>query len=783
LVQEGKIKPSENPWLALGAQEASGVIEGQKARVEFQALYDKQALENPNFFKDRNAFDALASSFMTNKETLFKDSMYLRRAFHESFDPVIPQMGLAHEKEVTERRIGLVVGGVDSKVLELVQNLEQLPSDSDVSLDSWWDTPEYIRKPVPQMIQDHRENLEARKQAIIGDFKEWINQSPEAAIGRGILNSAIVNRIIDIRKQGEYSKEAKYLMETLNLGSGLLFETQEARGAVAAAWADIKAGDEIYTKAKQQAFEKELVRWQREVLDSKNAGSTLADAKDTLYFFIDSLPINQQTMNVLRNSVDSALANVGKQKQQMLVQQITDQVSDQMTRDIINTPRTQDERDNTKVQYTMGLFDTLSMVLGAHGLNPSGGEELWKFQEQVKTRLEMAFTNAVNRGYIERATNAFTSLGGFEILGILNNPLDPSWGTIGRVKVDTQDLQHLSDVITTAANRSSPGNQQEEPQARENLWSPITTVVKDRLGELRRMIEDKGSGLSQENWGVASMLAEQLYSVLVQSALNTSNGTQFANMVDEVKTYARNYDPDKGPPNPMLSAAVRVLSQLSYDDIEKTKASNQSHDHTLTVVGGIRKASANKWTEKDIIMELQGRLSREGPNFFSSNNRFSVPNRNEFYSTMYQSFKDAGINLSQIRNLEGLFTYHASEPNIADVYSTDIKTWVANTMKKWKEKYYKINGGYVDKQELIQAFTVVDPQTNKYVPTNEEEAASYINLVFKYHPAFAKYSGLSLQIEHYPKHDYPDTFKYQVVTPSGNYVLDKPLTLEEFQGK
>jgi 2-keto-4-pentenoate hydratase len=35
LVDSGEIKPTENPWMAIGAQQASGTMEGMKARAHF----------------------------------------------------------------------------------------------------------------------------------------------------------------------------------------------------------------------------------------------------------------------------------------------------------------------------------------------------------------------------------------------------------------------------------------------------------------------------------------------------------------------------------------------------------------------------------------------------------------------------------------------------------------------------------------------------------------------------------------------------------------------------
>ena len=83
LVQSGDINPSENPWMAIGAQKASGVLEASRARNEFKIEYDKAIANNPDLLKDNSFFDALASSYASNKSAEFGTAPTLSQSFFE----------------------------------------------------------------------------------------------------------------------------------------------------------------------------------------------------------------------------------------------------------------------------------------------------------------------------------------------------------------------------------------------------------------------------------------------------------------------------------------------------------------------------------------------------------------------------------------------------------------------------------------------------------------------------------------------------------------------------
>lgn len=776
LVEEGKIKPSENPWLALGAQEASGVMEGQKARVEFQALYNKQALENPNFFTDRNAFDALASSFMTNKETLFKDSMYLRRAFHESFDSVIPQMGLAHEKEITERRIGLVVGGVNAKVRELVVGLQSTP---EFDFKGWSSAPEYIRLPLEQAVQEHEERSETYTADLIGDFKEWIQQSPEAAVGRGILNSSIINSLIEIREEGDYAPEAQYLMETLNLGSGLLFETQEARGAVAASWDKIRKGDTKFTEAKRAEFDDALNQFRTYVLNSKNTGLALGEMQEGLNRLIGSFPVDETTGEYLRNRVSSEIAALRTQQQVELSSRVLQTIQVEVDSYYREQPLNSIEIKDVKARYRKALYDSLKLVLDANGISPNADEQM-KLMGRMSEQLDKYIDESIDRGYIWRGEVYFGQNDrGNNALRALETRFNVA--NIGRIYVETQpEFAALGSIIENAAVRAATEPEKQD-LIRDRLWDRPMAAATERLKELRDYVE--GGNLKEEQVFAASEAAESLYSIIINGSLRTGKSRAFNNLLDGLVVDVKNYNIDK-PVDPLTSALIRSFAQISPEELKQLKAGNQKYEAVETLVGVIRDSVVKRSLgERAAVQDLASHLQRVGPNFYTDARiTFAQENRDKFWSLVTKELTSRGIKSEETQ--ERFMDPFARIALDRLLFDEKVDIWVENVFKKFDELFYKINEGYVLKNELHQAFVTVDERTGKTIAHDLEDAAYAFKLVFTQHPAFKDYEDLTFRLEEFPITGFSDIeegqHKYQVVNKLGQPMLKEPLTLREF---
>ena len=133
LVEDGQIRPTENPWLAIGAQQGSGMMEGMKARAHFMEMYQKRAAEDPKFYDSLDSFNALASQYAQNVGTSLKNSPYQSRAFFEAFNPFVSSMSLKHQENVAKTAENKVLMGVGASVAQLTQDIKpqsQGPSES-----------------------------------------------------------------------------------------------------------------------------------------------------------------------------------------------------------------------------------------------------------------------------------------------------------------------------------------------------------------------------------------------------------------------------------------------------------------------------------------------------------------------------------------------------------------------------------------------------------------------------------------------------------------------------
>jgi uncharacterized protein YegP (UPF0339 family) len=124
LVESGEIKPSENPWLAVGAQQASGTMEGMQARAHFMSLYDQQSQSDPKFFDNADGFNALAHQYTTNINTKIGDQAYLSRSFYEAFNPFIASASVDHEQKVATKNTERITLGVAAATAQGYQDLQ-----------------------------------------------------------------------------------------------------------------------------------------------------------------------------------------------------------------------------------------------------------------------------------------------------------------------------------------------------------------------------------------------------------------------------------------------------------------------------------------------------------------------------------------------------------------------------------------------------------------------------------------------------------------------------------
>jgi len=222
LVDSGEIKPTENPWMAIGAQQASGTMEGMKARAHFGQVYERRSQEDPAFFDGSSGFDALATQYTQNVNSVIGNAPYMSRAFYEAFNPYIASMGMKHEEKVTEVRNQRVLVGVGAEVAKAVADFRS-----------------------PDKIISQNASLALQEAA-----DDFIRSGYSAKQ----INEAIVDNLINQMATAEDVEGAEQIFNSLKSGTALLKDTEYAKAALLANRAKIENNRNRLTMQESRQF-------------------------------------------------------------------------------------------------------------------------------------------------------------------------------------------------------------------------------------------------------------------------------------------------------------------------------------------------------------------------------------------------------------------------------------------------------------------------------------------------------------------------------------------------
>ena len=222
LMDSGEIKPTENPWMAVGAQQASGTREGMLARSHFMEVYNKRAEEDPKFFDSPEGFSALASQYTTNVNSFMEGSPYQSRAFYEAFNPFIASMSVKHEEQMTQARQRKVVGGMASEVVKAMDD---------------------IGSPDPIVSN-----------AAIGSLQEAMDNMGRMGYGSKLINESVVDALVNYATTSDYPERAEKVLQSLKSGTGNLGETEYAKTALSINRAKIDSNKSRLTVEEAKQF-------------------------------------------------------------------------------------------------------------------------------------------------------------------------------------------------------------------------------------------------------------------------------------------------------------------------------------------------------------------------------------------------------------------------------------------------------------------------------------------------------------------------------------------------
>jgi hypothetical protein len=255
LVRSGQILPSENPWLAVGAQEASGIIEASKARDEFKAKYEADVAENPALLDSTDYFDSLASSFVAKKNAEFGTSQYLSRSFYANFNPYIIDLQSKNSEAVGKRRIDKIVESVSSSV--------------DMAIDDAMSVAERTSYDVPypetgtiaqrkawfaEFSKPSRNRDKYISQVVVPHLQASLDEAGKNSGFPELSNKAMVQSLIERMTTSDNPEVVEAILSGLRGGTGALKDTDFARQLLSSNESKIRANFERMTHEDSRYF-------------------------------------------------------------------------------------------------------------------------------------------------------------------------------------------------------------------------------------------------------------------------------------------------------------------------------------------------------------------------------------------------------------------------------------------------------------------------------------------------------------------------------------------------
>lgn len=235
LERDGVIRPAENPWMAVGAQQASGILEAASAANEFRGLVAQKAAENPEFLDDPKHFDALAASYAQRKTQQYAGNQYLSEAFFENFNQSVIKLQQENFEAIEEARFQKTVLAADAKV--------RLSVDA-VSTKS--------------------------TEGIVADVQAAFDEAVANSGGRAseITQAYAMSLIQIMRTNPEKVDEAEMILKSLKAGTGNLIDTSAAQSLL------IKYGAEIENQREQATSNETRILFdkQLELLEKYESG-------------------------------------------------------------------------------------------------------------------------------------------------------------------------------------------------------------------------------------------------------------------------------------------------------------------------------------------------------------------------------------------------------------------------------------------------------------------------------------------------------------------------------
>jgi hypothetical protein len=216
LVESGEIKPEENPWEALGAASADGVMSAEKFRNDLRVKYDAKVANDPNFRLSVSSVEDFVNNEVQNAMTTGMQNPVWQRSFMKEVTPYLSSLSENHASGVATFRRQRMTEAMSVGVM----------SDIDLfNTDSKGMTPDDPK--LPALTKRTQDAIQTRLDEAYQTF------------GKDAV-SKIADTLVDLEIASGSDPKVMAILSKIKGGTGFVADTEQARAARLAKSDDIE---------------------------------------------------------------------------------------------------------------------------------------------------------------------------------------------------------------------------------------------------------------------------------------------------------------------------------------------------------------------------------------------------------------------------------------------------------------------------------------------------------------------------------------------------------------
>jgi hypothetical protein len=207
MVENGQIDPVANPWEALGAASADGVIQAERFKGKLKTEYDQKMLTDPEFGSSMSSVEDFVNTRMENELAVGVQNPIWQRSFMKESNGFLAQLSESHGVTVATNRRNKMFTAIGSQIGAEFGTLVETTKGKDIF--------------SPESEADIKK-AHATLQPIVDELSHTVGSAATPKMVEAILQSRIDSGNNPILE--EAAKKIK-------LGTGYLFQTDAYKAA------------------------------------------------------------------------------------------------------------------------------------------------------------------------------------------------------------------------------------------------------------------------------------------------------------------------------------------------------------------------------------------------------------------------------------------------------------------------------------------------------------------------------------------------------------------------